>query len=103
MRDKFTADDVRGVLIAAGYTVEQMVKFMAEVKDWFILWQEFEKRAYAAMSTGAQIKGLRIIEEIKANHNYQPYFCAMFNGKYRRDYFRTREKNNKSKHYEVAA
>lgn len=101
--NKFTSEDVRGVLLAAGYTVEQVVKFMAEVRDWFSLWREFERKAYGYMSAGKSTNGLTIIKEIKANHNYQPYFCAMFNGKYRRPYFKTREKNNKSPHYQSEA
>lgn len=101
--NKFTSEDVRGVLLAAGYTVEQVVKFMAEVKEWFHLWQKFERKAYDYMSAGKSTNGLTIIKEIKANHNYQPYFCAMFNGKYRRQYFKTREKNNKSPHYQSEA
>lgn len=101
--NKFTSEDVRGVLLAAGYSLDQIVKFMADVKDWFVLWQQFERKAYESMSRGVVVKGLTIIEDIKANHNYQPYFCAMFNGKYRRPYFKTREKNNKSQHYQSEA
>jgi hypothetical protein len=101
--NKFSSEDVRGVLLAAGYKIDQIVKFMSEVKDWFTLWQQFERRAYENMNRGLVVNGLTIIKEIKANHNFQPYFCAMFNGKYRRPYFKTREKNNKSAHYQREA
>ena len=96
--NKFSSEDVRGVLLAARYSIEQIIEFMSNVKDWFIYWQQFERKAYERMSSGQVVSGLSIIKDIKANHNLQPYFCAMFNGKYRKPYFKTREKNNKSQH-----
>lgn len=107
---KFTSSDVRGVLLAVGYTIEEIVLFMDNAPEWFPAWQSFERRAFDYANAATKIGGMAIINEMRAdpelkkvktfkiNNNWQPYFCAMFNGKYQVPYFEQRRKNNKSAH-----
>ena len=113
--NKFTSEDVRGVLLAAGYSIDEIVKFMADVKNWFPVWTEFDKRAQELRSQGVKVGGMKILNDMrqdaqvkrdktfKINNNDQPYFSAMFNGKHRTPYFETRAKHNKSKHHQSEA
>jgi len=107
---KFSSSDVRGVLLAVGYSIEEIVLFMENAPDWFPAWQVFDRRALDYAVSGRTIGGMAIINEMRAdpelkkvkafkiNNNWQPYFCAMFNGKHEVSYFEQRRKNNKSAH-----
>lgn len=113
--NKFTSEDVRGVLLAAGYTIAEIVEFMALVREWFPAWEAFYKYTEAKRLKGEKLGGMAIInllrhyaelkklKDFKVNNNWQPKFCAMYNGKTRTQYFETRAKHNKSPHYQSEA
>lgn len=112
---KFTAEDVRGVLLAVGYTLEEVVEFMADSREWYPAWEAFFKYTEAKRLKGERLGGMAIInllrhytelkkiKDFKLNNNWQPKFCAMYNGKTETSYFEMRTKHNKSKHYQREA
>lgn len=78
-----------------------------EFTDWFIknetAWEAFKKKAYRAMSKGVSIGAKCVAENVrylievkrngqfKINNNYVSYMARIFNKKYKRNYFETRE------------
>lgn len=106
----YTSEMIRSALIAAGYSPELAHGFLADVTEWRLAWLAFQQRAYRCWKAGERKGGMKLINDLrddpqlakvkgfKLNNNWQPYFCVMFNDKFKVAYFEQRLKCNKSGH-----
>lgn len=91
------------------FSDEQRKEFLNYHKENKLVWTAFEHHATHAMMRGVKVGAMAVINRIrweseiekpegqqyKINNNYAPYYARIYNAKYKKDFFETREAGDK--------
>ncbi len=91
------------------FSAEEKADFLNYHKENPKVWRAFEYYAAHAMMKGVKVGSMAVVnrirweseiekpeaESFKINNNYAPYYARVFNAKYKKAFFETREAGDK--------